>query len=673
MSWEHFIWFAIAALICWSLGAFAAWKGKKPVWTYGFTLLGLVIFFSFIFGMWISLERPPMRTMGETRLWYSFFLPLAGLITYVRWKYKWILSFSCILSLVFICINIFKPEIHNKTLMPALQSPWFAPHVIVYMFAYAMLGAAVVMAVYLLWFKKKDIERKEMDLCDNLTYVGLAFMTLGMLTGAIWAKEAWGHYWAWDPKETWAAATWFSYLVYIHFRLGRPLKSRPALVILLVSFVLLQMCWYGMKTFYWSFVLMLLPSMAYTQTTEKENEFSMSMQIRPRAEYRNGALVPRNEGQKAASFINNRARLSLDYKRSDLEIKMSAQHVGVWGQDPQIDKNGRFILNEAWAKLDFGKGFFAQLGRQTLIYDDERILGGLDWNVAGRYHDALKLGYANKNNEIHAILAFNQNDEKTAGGTYYNSSIGQPYKNMQTVWYHYKADKIPFGASLLFMNLGLETGNQLTQDSHTRYLQTMGTYLTYKNSGWNLDGAFYYQTGKNKDAESVSAFMASATAAYAFNKTWGMVVSFDYLSGNEEGSSKFKAFDPLYGTHHKFYGSMDYFYASAFNKGFAPGLIDGRLGARFRASAKVDMELNYHYFATATEVDFKEDLKKSLGSEVDYQINWSVMKDVKLSAGYSFMLGTKTMDAVKGGNHKSWQDWGWVSVNINPKVFFTKW
>ena len=45
----------------------------------------------------------------------------------------------------------------------------------------------MVMAVYLLWFKKKEIERKEMDLCDNLTYVGLAFMTLGMLTGAIWA------------------------------------------------------------------------------------------------------------------------------------------------------------------------------------------------------------------------------------------------------------------------------------------------------------------------------------------------------------------------------------------------------------------------------------------------------------------------------------------------------
>ena len=78
-------------------------------------------------------------------------------------------------------------------------------------------------------------------------------------------------------------------------------------------------------------------------------------------------------------------------------------------------------------------------------------------NVAGRYHDALKLGYANKNNEIHAILAFNQNDEKTEAGTYYNSSIGQPYKNMQTVWYHYKADKIPFGL-YASMNSGLEKG-----------------------------------------------------------------------------------------------------------------------------------------------------------------------------------------------------------------------
>ena len=125
MSWDYFALFAIVALLFWGWGAFAAWRGKRPAVVYTFTCLGLVVFFSFIVGMWISLERPPMRTMGETRLWYSFFLPLAGIITYGRWKYKWILGFSTILSLVFVCINIFKPEIHNKTLMPALQSPWF--------------------------------------------------------------------------------------------------------------------------------------------------------------------------------------------------------------------------------------------------------------------------------------------------------------------------------------------------------------------------------------------------------------------------------------------------------------------------------------------------------------------------------------------------------------------
>lgn len=246
MSWDFFSPFAIAALHFWGFGAAAALRGRRPLLIYGFTAIGLAIFFTFILGMWISLERPPMRTMGETRLWYAFFLPLAGLITYARWHYKWILSFSFILSLVFVCINIFRPEIHNKTLMPALQSPWFAPHVIVYMFSYAMLGAAAITAIYLL-VKKKTITPHESGMCDNLVYVGLAFLTFGMLFGALWAKEAWGHYWAWDPKETWAAATWLAFLCYLHLRLARPKEIRTALVLLLVAFVLLQMCWYGIN------------------------------------------------------------------------------------------------------------------------------------------------------------------------------------------------------------------------------------------------------------------------------------------------------------------------------------------------------------------------------------------------------------------------------------------
>lgn len=246
MIWSYFIIFAVVSVVLWAIGAWAAWRNRR-ILAFGTTGLGLVIFFSYILIMWITLERPPLRTMGETRLWYSFFLPLAGIIVFSRWQYKWILSFSTLLATVFVCVNIFKPEIHSKTLMPALQSPWFAPHVIVYMMAYALLGAAVVMSVYLLFFKKGADTDKEMEITDNLAYVGLSFMTLGMLMGALWAKEAWGHYWSWDPKETWAAITWLAYLVYVHYRQYRPRIVRPALWVLIIAFILLQMCWWGIN------------------------------------------------------------------------------------------------------------------------------------------------------------------------------------------------------------------------------------------------------------------------------------------------------------------------------------------------------------------------------------------------------------------------------------------
>lgn len=248
MEWNHLIYFALPAVFCWGMGAMAAYRPGKSLQVVLWTVAGLAIFMAFIVGMWVSLERPPLRTMGETRLWYSFFLPVAGIITYIRWRYKWILSFSTVMSLVFICINLFKPEIHNKTLMPALQSPWFAPHVIVYMFAYAMLGAGAVVAVYLLVRSRKTaIEPGVMNLCDNLVYVGTAFMTIGMLFGALWAKEAWGHYWSWDPKETWAAATWLGNLLYIHFRFQKNKQYRSALGILVFAFILLQVCWFGVN------------------------------------------------------------------------------------------------------------------------------------------------------------------------------------------------------------------------------------------------------------------------------------------------------------------------------------------------------------------------------------------------------------------------------------------
>ena len=189
-----------------------------------------------------------MRTLGETRLWYSFFLPVIGILTYFRWNYKWFLSYSIGLAGLFLFINYSNPETYDKTLMPALQSPWFVPHVIVYIFSYALLAASSLVAVkgiYQVYVGR--FEQKTINLADNLVYIGFSFLTLGLIFGAMWAKEAWGHYWTWDPKETWAFLTWLGYLVYMHFRYFQPKRINTSLWTLSLAFVVLLIAWFGIN------------------------------------------------------------------------------------------------------------------------------------------------------------------------------------------------------------------------------------------------------------------------------------------------------------------------------------------------------------------------------------------------------------------------------------------
>lgn len=299
MSWDSFVWFALAASLFWISGAIVSVISKRRLPAAVLTGCGSAIFMTFIVGVWISLGRPPLRTMGETRLWFSLFLSLIGLVVYLRWRYRWVLPFGCLMAVMFAGINIFKPEIHTEELMPALRSPWFVPHVIVYMFAYAVMGIATILAIRILWLTRRSATgsapatgsttpatvdatasplspslQGDLRLCDTLVRMGWGFITMGIVMGALWAKQAWGDYWTWDPKETWAAATWLSYLLYMHLRQGSALSSvtsagsvtmarqnSPAievashsnkalhrtLFLLIFSFLLLQMCWWGVN------------------------------------------------------------------------------------------------------------------------------------------------------------------------------------------------------------------------------------------------------------------------------------------------------------------------------------------------------------------------------------------------------------------------------------------
>ena len=299
MSWDSFVWFALAASLFWISGAIVSVISKRRLPAAVLAGCGSAIFMTFIVGVWISLGRPPLRTMGETRLWFSLFLSLIGLVVYLRWRYRWVPPFGCLMAVMFAGINIFKPEIHTEELMPALRSPWFVPHVIVYMFSYAVMGIAAILAIRILWLTRRSAAgsapapgsttpatvdaaasplspslQGDLRLCDTLVRMGWGFITMGIVMGALWAKQAWGDYWTWDPKETWAAATWLSYLLYMHLRQGSALSSvtsagseaiarqnSPAievashsnkalhrtLFLLIFSFLLLQMCWWGVN------------------------------------------------------------------------------------------------------------------------------------------------------------------------------------------------------------------------------------------------------------------------------------------------------------------------------------------------------------------------------------------------------------------------------------------
>lgn len=237
--------FALTAILLWILSSVWALRNKRLSITLWLSLSGTLVYASFIVWLWIFLSRPPLRSMGEIRLWYSLFLALCGLGVYIATRYSWLPSITTLLSSMFALIGIFKPEMFDRSLMPALRSPWFVPHVTVYILSYSLMSVATITSIYL-WMRHKAIHQSNWQFCHRLVHIGWALLTMGMVMGALWAKEAWGDYWSWDPKETWASATWLSYLVYIH--LAPHTRSHRLLSLLLIfSFLLLQMCWYGVN------------------------------------------------------------------------------------------------------------------------------------------------------------------------------------------------------------------------------------------------------------------------------------------------------------------------------------------------------------------------------------------------------------------------------------------
>lgn len=414
----------------------------------------------------------------------------------------------------------------------------------------------------------------------------------------------------------------------------------------------------------------------------RPNQLSVDLQFLSRGEMRYGGLPNTTEeeenGEKAAksNFAQSRTRLVINYKRDWLEARVTPQHSGVWGQAGK----GAFNLYETWVKMTARNGLFAQVGRVALSYDDERIIGSDNWAMASQSHDVVRLGYEGHGHKAHVILAYNQNaNVMNDGGSYYVGGA-QPYKTMQDVWYHYDLPQFPLGVSVLFMNIGMQ-GDEDT-GFRTYFQHLLGSYVSFTPKRWKAEAAYYHQFGKNESGMKIDAWMASGKLTFSPKANYGFVGGFDYLSGDKlfavppQGGlgmvhhDVIRGFSTVYGSHHKFYGAMDFFYVSTYLNGFTPGLQNAYIGGFFSPMKGMRLDASYHNLATATKL---VDMGMSLGQEFEFQASYAATRDIIVMAGASLMTGSETMERLKRDTSKSTLRWGWISLIVNPRIFSTKW
>lgn len=429
-------------------------------------------------------------------------------------------------------------------------------------------------------------------------------------------------------------------------------------------------------------------------------QFTISGQLRTRTELRDGQGAPLVKGSNSAFFTSQRTRLNILYNIYRLKFAFSLQDVRVWGQDVStinritLPNNNGLLLYEAWTEILLSdtvvknKAINLKIGRQELVYDDQRLLGNLDWVQQSRRHDAAILKFENEKWLFHLAGAYNQNQENSSGSLYSNvlngnyaatTNGGSMYKSMQFI---YIGRKMKQGnASFLlfadqFNKYHLDTfNNSAVKTFQTGAWSRVTTGLYFNNiyEPISITSSAYYQFGKNATGQKLDAGLLSGFIKYIFNKKFSAGLGIDYSSGGNNGNTS-NNFDPLYGTPHKFHGFMDYYYASnPFGKG---GLVDYYLKTKYASSDKFSLTADLHSFSSAALISdpnnsfFK---KKGLGSEIDIVSSYTLTKQVGIEAGYSHYISSTLLSSpnVKNiANARPDANWAYIMVNVKPSFIF---
>ena len=405
-------------------------------------------------------------------------------------------------------------------------------------------------------------------------------------------------------------------------------------------------------------------------------QFSLSGEVRPRMEYLHGYSTLTDQDSDPAGFASQRTRINFNYSHDRVKMYVSMQDVFLWGSQPQLFSTSNSLsMHQAWAQYFLAPSLSLKLGRQELVYDDERIFGNSNWDQQGRSHDVALLRYDGML-RIDIGAAFNQN-EKHLNGAYYNLNN---YKMMQFVWLNTDVTD-NMNLSLLFLNNGYQHDYVMNENGHDNhktkdvYNQTIGGRLVYTPNNFNFHASAYYTMGNDMKDRELSAYYIGLGADYNINDDWTLGLGWEHLSGTDQKDMienpdgyKNKSFNPFYGSSHKFNGFMDYFNTNG-NWSNSVGLND--LFASFQFS-KRNFEFNVtgHAFLTAASVikdgNVNETMEPYLGTEIDLTMSYKLSKTSNVILGYSQMIGSETLEAIKGGNKDACNNYAYLMFTFKP-------
>ncbi|WP_067620040.1 c-type cytochrome biogenesis protein CcsB [Dissulfuribacter thermophilus] len=239
----------------------------KPVGFLGTvsTVIGVIVQTAGIGLRWIESYQlgyghAPLSNLYESLVFFSWATALTYVFVEYKTKSRVIGAFAMPFAAISMAYASFNPNVRDsiEPLIPALQSNWLIAHVITCFIGYAAFAVACGLGImYLLknMSPNKDSgllgafpSLKGIDELMHQTIIfGFLWLSVGIITGAVWANQAWGTYWSWDPKETWSLITWFVYATALHARFVRGWKGTKIAFISIIGFCSVIFTYFGVN------------------------------------------------------------------------------------------------------------------------------------------------------------------------------------------------------------------------------------------------------------------------------------------------------------------------------------------------------------------------------------------------------------------------------------------